>query len=120
MDVEQMINYTQCLLRVAALKIYRSVLTKCKESAKELAGDQWDLGNVKELSTEKLWTWSKEDGIGEDGYSYLVLEKCVNFEKEPWFELGKCIWRKYISLFQDHLKDICNDIVKPFRVGILR
>ena len=30
------------------------------------------------------------------------------------------MWRKHCSLFQDHLKYIHNDIVKPFHVGILR
>ena len=30
------------------------------------------------------------------------------------------MWRKHRSLFQHQLKYICNDILKPFRVGILR
>ena len=30
------------------------------------------------------------------------------------------MWSKYRSVFQDHLNHICNDIVKQFRVGILR
>ena len=29
------------------------------------------------------------------------------------------MWRKHLSVFQEHLKYICNDIVKAFRVGIL-
>ena len=29
------------------------------------------------------------------------------------------MWRKHWSVFQDHFKYICNDIVKPFCVGIL-
>ena len=34
--------------------------------------------------------------------------------------MGKAMWRNHQSVFQDHLKYICNDIVNPFRVGILR
>ena len=30
------------------------------------------------------------------------------------------MWRKHQSVYQDHLKYIHNDIVKPFRVGIIR
>ena len=29
------------------------------------------------------------------------------------------MWRKHLSVFQEHLKYICNDILKPFCVGIL-
>ena len=34
--------------------------------------------------------------------------------------MGKCILRKHQSVYQDHLKYVCNDIVKPFCVRILR
>ena len=34
--------------------------------------------------------------------------------------MEKCMWRKHCSVFQDHLKYICNAIVKPFCVRILR
>ena len=30
------------------------------------------------------------------------------------------MWRNHRSTFQDHVKYICNDIVKPFRVSILQ
>ena len=33
--------------------------------------------------------------------------------------LGKEMWRKHRSVYQDHLKYICNDIVKPFCVRII-
>ena len=33
--------------------------------------------------------------------------------------MGKIIWKKHQSVFQDHIKYICNDIVKPFRSVIL-
>ena len=57
--------------------------------AKELAEDHWNLGNVKEISTERFWTWDKDDGIGNDGDTYLVLGKCINFEKKLCLEFGK-------------------------------
>ena len=58
--------------------------------------------------------------MGYDRHAYLALDKCVDFEREIWFELGKCMWRKHRSVYQDHLKYIPNDIVKPFHVKILR
>ena len=30
------------------------------------------------------------------------------------------MWRNYRSVYQDHMKYVCNDIVKPFKVKILR
>ena len=30
------------------------------------------------------------------------------------------MWRKHQSVYQDHMKYVCNDIVKPFKVKILR
>ena len=30
------------------------------------------------------------------------------------------MWRKHRSIYQDHMKHICNDIVNPFKVKILR
>ena len=30
------------------------------------------------------------------------------------------MWRKHRNVYRDHLKYICNDIVRPFHVGILR
>ena len=92
---------------------------ECKQSAKYLAGDKWNLRYFKALSIEDLWTWAKSDGIVYNGDDYLVLYKCVNFKRELCFELGKCMWRKHHSVFQEHLKYICDDIVKLFRVGIL-
>ena len=48
------------------------------------------------------------------------MDKCVEFENNSWFEFGKFMWRKHCSIFQDHLKYLHTDIVKPFRVGICR
>ena len=30
------------------------------------------------------------------------------------------MWKKHHSVYQDHMKYVCNDIVKPFKVKILR
>ena len=30
------------------------------------------------------------------------------------------MWRKHWSVYQDHIKYICNDIVKPFKVKMLQ
>ena len=62
----------------------------------------------------------KTDTIGYDKNSYLVIDNCVAFKRELCFELGKCMWIKYWSVYQDHMKYVRNDIVKPFRVKILR
>ena len=77
------------------------------------------LSDLKELSTDNFWTWDKIDGVGYDGDAYLGLDKCVNFEKEIWFDLGKAMRRKHRSVFQNHLKYISNGIVKPFYVKII-
>ena len=71
---------------------------------KDLAGDKWDLGTLKELSTDDFWAWAKKYGIGYDGDAYLGLDKCVDLEKELCSELGKCMWRKHQSVYQNHLK----------------
>ena len=83
-------------------------------------GDKWDLGKLKCLSTDEFWYWAKKDSIGYDVHVYLGIDKCVDFKRELWFELGKFMWRNHWSVYQDHLKYVCNDIVKPFRFRILR
>ena len=92
---------------------------ECKQLAKDLAGDIWTLGELKELSIEASCNWSKSDIIGYDRDAYLGLEKYVDFENENWFELVKTTWRNHRRVFQDHIKYIRNEIVKLFRVGII-
>ena len=92
----------------------------CKQSSKELAGDEWNLGNLSGVSTEDFWTWEKTDTIGYGEHPYLAINKCIEFDMELWFELGKGMWRKHQSIYQDHMKYVSNDIVKPFKVQILR
>ena len=92
----------------------------CKQSAKEFAGDEWTLGDMNRLAAEDFWTRAKTDTTGYDGHTYPDIDKCVDFEKELWFELGKCIRRKHQSVYQDHMEYVCNDIVKPLKVKKLR
>ena len=68
MDVDQRINHTHRLLIGSPPKKYKAVLTECKELTKELVGDQWNFGDVKEIPTELLWNWDKEDGLDDDGF----------------------------------------------------
>ena len=119
MDMDQRVAYTQRIIVVSALKNYKSVLVECKPLENYIVGYTWDLVLLKEISTEYFWTWTKKDGIGYDEYSYLGLDKCIDFDNKLRFELGKCVCRKYQSVYQDHLKYVRNDIVKPLCVGIL-
>ena len=80
------------------------VLRACKELAKDIAGDKWTLVYLRELSTDNFWYWENSDGLEDNRDAYLGLYKCVDFNKELWFELGKCMWRKYHSVFPNHLK----------------
>ena len=79
MDVDKRVNYIQCLLRGSGLKKYKVVLTECKESAKKLAGDQFNLLKTKDVTMEQFWTRDKTDGIGDDVNAYLVVENGINF-----------------------------------------
>ena len=97
-DMDKRLAYKQRILRVDALKKYREVLMTCKQSAKELAGDEWTLGDMDSLAAEDFWTWVKTDTTRYDGHPYLAIDKCVNFERELWFELGKWVWRKHWSV----------------------
>ena len=83
-------------------------------------GDKWNLGNMSGISADYFWTWAKMDTTGYDRYVYLAIDKCVNFDIEIWFELGEFLWRNHQSVYQDHLKYIRNDILKPFHVKIIR
>ena len=66
----------------------------CKHSAKELAVDEWNLVKLTGLPAYYFWNWVKTDTIGYDGHDYLARYKCVEFDRELWFELGKCMCRK--------------------------
>ena len=56
-------------------------MVACRQLAKELAGDEWNLGELEQLSAEAFWTRSKTDTTGHDRHAYLARNKCVNFER---------------------------------------
>ena len=74
-DVDKRLAYTQRILRGSALKKHREVLVTCKQSEKELAGDEWTLGDMSGVSTEDFWTWTKTDTIRYDQHPYLDIDK---------------------------------------------
>ena len=82
-------------------------------------GDEWTLGDLSRVSTDDFWTWAKSDTIRYDRHAYLAIDKCVDFERELWFDLRKCMWRKNRSVYQDHMTYVRNDIVKLLKVKIL-
>ena len=77
------------------------------------------LGAAKVATMEKFWTWEKLYGVDAGGDVYLGVDRCLDFEKDIWSELGNSMWKKHWSVLQYHVKQNHNDIVKPFRVGIL-
>ena len=69
MDVDKMVAYTQRILKGCDPKKYREVLVECRQLAKELSGDEWNLGKLKGLSTDDFWTWVKTDTMEYDGHT---------------------------------------------------
>ena len=120
MDMDKMVAYNQRILRGAALKKYIEVLVTCRQLARELAVYEWNLCKVAGLSAEDFWNWDNTDTMEYDGHIFLARDKFIDFERDLWFELGKCMWRKHRSIYQDNMKYICNSIVNPFKVKILR
>ena len=52
MDVKKSLAYTQRILGGAALKKHQEVLVTFRQSVKELAGDDWTLGEMTRLAAE--------------------------------------------------------------------
>ena len=120
MDMDKRVAYMQRILIGAALKNYREVLVSCSNLAKELVVDKWNLRKLTGLSAEAFWTWANTDTTGCYVHAYLALDQCVNFERGVWFDFLKYMWINHWSVYQDHMKYILNDTLKPFRVKILR
>ena len=38
---------------------------------------------------EKFWTWFKVYDIDTGRDAYLGVDKCIDFEKDIWFDLGR-------------------------------
>ena len=105
-EADQRIAYTQRILRGAALKKIEGGPDGVQAVGKGSRGRQVDPQRFEALSTDRFCNWYKSDRLGNNGYACLGLDKCVDFEKDLWFELGKCMWRKHRNVFQDHLKYI--------------
>ena len=75
---------------------------------------------------KKTYNYGEILDLGEDRWRRRVrvcelgVERCLNFYKYIWFEVGNIMWKKHRSVLQDHAKYIKNIIVKPFRVGIFQ
>ena len=106
-------KYTDCILHISALKnIDRSCW--CARRC------QWNIGEANNFTMEQLWNWTKAD-VWNSGRDYISGENwCQDCEKELRFELGNIMWMKHRSVFQYHAKYIYNEVLKPYRVGILQ
>ena len=80
-EVDKGVAYAQRTLKGAVFKNYREVLVGCRRSAKELAGDEWNLVKLAGLSADDFCTWVKTDSTGYDKHAYLVRDKCIYFER---------------------------------------
>ena len=120
MVVDKRVDYMQSALSGTALKKYKKLLVGYKESVKGVAGYQWTLGVKMGVTMENFRSWVNNDAINGSGDMYLGRYRCINFDTEIWFDLGKIIWGKNRITFQDHIKYTHNDILKTFRVGIIQ
>ena len=75
---------------------------------------------MQNVTIQQFWEWDKIDNIGREEDMFTLTECCTYFENELWFELVNIMWRKHQITLQDHVKYIHNDILKPFRFGILQ
>ena len=56
-------------------------------------------GATKYVTIEQFWTWVNLDGVEVSGDLYLGAERCLDFKKDIWFELGKRTWKKHWIVF---------------------
>ena len=61
MDVYQRVAYTKRIPKGAVIQNYREVMVKSRKLAKELTGDEWNLGELAGLSVDNFWDWDKTD-----------------------------------------------------------
>ena len=69
---------------------------------------------------ESFQFWDKSHGFDSGGDMISGKYCCEEFQKYLRLNGGKCTWKKHWYAFQDHVKYINNNIVKPFRVKILQ
>ena len=68
---------------------------------------------------DQFWTWAKLDLRNAARETIIGAYHCTYFEKELCFKLGKSMCRNHRSVFQFHVKDMHNDVMRPVIVGIL-
>ena len=83
-------------------------------------GNQWTLGGGNNVSVQQLQTWSKADYHDSEGGAISIAYWCKGFNKELLFYMVNGMQRKYFSVFQYQVKYIHNNIVNPYRVGIIQ
>ena len=57
--------------------------------AQGVGWNQWTLGKVKDVTMKKFWTWTELYGLDIDRDSYSGAKRCIDSDKEIWFDLGK-------------------------------
>ena len=119
-DSDQRIAYTEWIIRGAALNKYKIILEECNDSVKEIAGDHRKIGPTKDLTMVQLWSLVKTHANSWSWDMYLVRNRCIDLGREIRFELGNSMCKRHSSIYQCYVKYTHNDIMKPFRVGILR
>ena len=89
-----------------------------KETTRGYDGNTWIFREEKDINMEQFWIWSKADGCDYEGNPIKGDDCFKDFEKERLFDLGKCMWRKHSSVFQDKFKLFHNDIANIYRMII--
>ena len=107
-------------MRGTVLQKYLQVMEECKQSAKGISEDQCSLGSEKVVSVEQFWSWANVDAIDGSEEPIRRSERCTYFEKELWLDLVNSVRSKHRSIFQYHVKQTHNDILKPFVLIILQ
>ena len=69
---------------------------------------------------EYFWALAKAYGLDYYGYEILCMTQCNEIKQDLWFQLGKLMWRKYLSVFNQNINYNNNDIHNPYKAVILQ
>ena len=75
------------------------------------------LGSV---SDQDFWYFSRKTGPYRNVYEATDNHICKEFDQALWFDIGKYMWNKYCSVFDDLTRYVNNDITKSFNITILK
>ena len=75
------------------------------------------LGSV---SDQDFWHFSYKTGTYRNFYETTGNHIFKYFYQSLWFDIGKDICNKYCSVFNDLIKYVNNDIIKSFKIIILK